>query len=169
MGWSRGRPSDLPGAWFTDIVLRFIIRHVIRSSCDKIRIIRWSYNILSQFTKFVLGDLKYMTHYHGNYDIRLFYFRLCIWYGHPYPFYRFVLVPARTCTSIWPSAQHFHNTAINVTSSRRQPLAALTACRTTRTRSSAARFYILARTLYTSFTQRNVLLFFSSSVRYVEN
>jgi len=75
-------------------------------------------HISSKLTKFVLGDRK-MTRYHGNYDVCL---RLCICYGHPYPFYPFVPVPARTCTSIRPSAQHFHNTAINVSSSRWQPL-----------------------------------------------
>jgi len=58
-----------------------------------------------------------MTRYHGNYDVHL---QLC--YRHPYAFYPFVPVPARTCTSIRPSAQHFHNMAINVMSSRRQPL-----------------------------------------------
>ena len=37
---------------------------------------------LSQFTKFVLGDLRYMMHYHGNCNVHLFCFWLCVWYGH---------------------------------------------------------------------------------------
>jgi len=60
-----------------------------------------------------------MTRYHGNYDIRLW-LRIC--YGHLLPFYPFVPMPAHTCTSIRLSARHFHNTAINVTLSRWQPL-----------------------------------------------
>jgi len=59
-----------------------------------------------------------MTRYHGNYDVRL---QLCICYGHPYPFYLFIPVPARICTSIPPTTHKFHSTAINVTSSTRQP------------------------------------------------
>jgi len=60
-----------------------------------------------------------MTCYHGNCDVHL---RLCICYRHLYPFYPFVPVFARQCPhlylgSIRPSAQHFHNTVISVTSS----------------------------------------------------
>jgi len=116
-----------------------------------------SWHILSQFTKFVWGGLKYsqdMMHCCSHYDVSLFRFRLCIWYRQPYPFYSFVPLPAHTCTSIRPSAQHFHNTAINVTSSGRRDgnlSAVLIACSTTHTGSSAALFYVLARTLYTSF------------------
>jgi len=94
--------------------------------CHKMMILR---HILSQFTKLVLRDLKYfqdMTHCHSNYNVHL---QLCKWYWHwhPYPFYPFVPVPARTCTSIRPSTQHFHNTAINVTLSWRRDVQMQTA------------------------------------------
>ena len=115
-----GKELQKPGAWFTDIVLRFKTCHKIilwqKLRCHKM-ILR---HILSQFTKSVLGDLKYsqdMTRCHSNYDVCL---RLCIWYWHPYPFYPFVPVPAGTHDSIRPSAEHFHNTAINVMLSRRR-------------------------------------------------
>jgi len=54
-------------------------------------------HILCQFTKFVLGDLKYsqdMTRCHSNNDIRLFRLQLCIMILAPVPiFYPFVSVP----------------------------------------------------------------------------
>ena len=83
-----------------------------------------------------------------------FYLRLCIRYRHPYPFYPFGLVPAHTHTYTRASAQHFYNTAINVTSSTQWDgnlSAVLIACSTTPTGSPAALFYVLAHTPYTSF------------------
>ena len=54
-------------------------------------------HILCQFTKFVLGDLKYskdMTRCHSNNDVRLFRLRRCIMILAPVPiFYPFVSVP----------------------------------------------------------------------------
>jgi len=104
-----------------------------------------------------------MMRYRGNYDVH---FRLCIFYWHPYPFYPFVPVPARTCTSTRPSAQHFHNTAINVTSLGLQAA------------TSRQRLLVVVQQhnctclsiLYTlrSFMQFDGLLFFSSSVRCVQ-
>jgi len=47
-------------------------------------------HILCQFTKFVLGDLKYsqdMTHCHSDNDVRLFRLRLCIMILAPVPIY----------------------------------------------------------------------------------
>ena len=164
-------------------------RGPIHRHCPKIylktchQIIRWQKlrchkmllrHILSQFTKFVWGDLKYsqhIMHCRSHYDVSLFRFRLCMWYRQPYPFYSFVPLPAHTCTSIRPSAQHFHNTAI-VTSLR--PRAA-----TSRQRWLAAALPVVVvqqhyctclSILYTfrSFMQFDVLLFFSSSVRCVQ-
>jgi len=78
-------------------------------------------HILCQFTKFVLGDLKYsqdMTRCHSNNDIRLFPLRLCIMILAPVVSSLYPFLPVRfgACTSIRPSARHFHNTAFNVTS-----------------------------------------------------
>ena len=70
-------------------------------------------HILSQFTKFVLGDLKYfqdMTCYDTNYDFRLFCLRLCIWYGQPYPLYPFVPVLASPIPV--PPFDEAHSTSI---------------------------------------------------------
>jgi len=105
--------------------------------------------------------------------------RLCIWYGHPDPLYPFVLVPARTCTSIQPSTQHLHNTAINVISSRRQvgqPLGSADCLQhypysylsSTILRACPYSIHCLP-VLYTLrlLKQCNILLFFNSSVRYV--
>ena len=103
-------------------------------------------HILSQFTKFVIGDLKYMTRYLGNYNVCLFCFRLYIWYWHPYPFYPFVPVPARTRTSIH-STKRTALTAINVTSSRQL----LGSADWLQHYLLVAQFYVLACTLYTSF------------------
>jgi len=153
--------QDLPN------VLPLEPRGPIHRHCPKIylktchQIILWqklrchkmlSRHILSQFTKFVWGGLKYsqdMMHCRSHYDISLFRFWLCIWYSHTHFTRSFRCLP----TSVPPFDQA-HNTAINVTSSGRRDgslSALLIGCSTTHTGSSAALFYVLARTLYTSF------------------
>jgi len=108
-----------------------------------------------------------MMRYHGNYDVRLrhVYVRgTCTNFTHLFQCLSAPVPPfdeAHRTSTILPLM--FHHLGGNLSAS-------LISCSTTRSRSSATLLYMLP-ILYTlcSFTQCDVLLFFSSSVRYVES